>query len=1599
MTPRVFPPALLVLIIALLALPATANEIFSGRIDADDYLWTRGADGAYRLEFKHGRPLNVTDQPDLPARDLLLAIPADWHVVDVRVEPLRVRTEALPGRLQRADPLLASDDGTRRVEDLQPADGVFPATWGRFGGVQTWRGYRLLSVNLHPFRVREGADGGRLEVLESYAVHAVLGSEAGSEPPLGRERLLPGEGEAVARELAAIVDNPERLDVARPAVGQEMSKTGAPFQPAPMPDVDGSEVSYLVLTTEALAGEFQRLADHRTRQGLPATVVTLEWVQANQRQGADLAETIRYFLQDAYAKWGLEYLLIGGDTDVVPTRTVRSTFYPYGGHTDIPTDLYYGALDGTWAGDGDGWYAEPYVSATNPGDLADMAPEIAVGRAPVRDALGARQFVDKVIAYETAAAGSDWPNRMLYAAEVLFPSDYETNDPITLDGASFAEVLIQEYQIPCTDMEYVRMYESWADTNVSYPPGPVPLTRAALIDSLNTGHYGQVSQFGHGHFFNMSVGDANFTVADAAALTNDNSFLLFAINCASGAFDVSCLLERFVQNPHGGAIMSVGAAREAFPSSSFAYQEYTYDGMWCGGNPNLVRSLNAARLAYIGNTQRNTVDRWTQLNVVVIGDPALQIWDRAPMAPAIAAPTQLSTGEQSLAINVTAGGAPVEGALVCARKDGETYAYGTTDAGGDVQLIVIPASEGTLELTVSGQGVARTSTSIPVAGSEAYLSLTGWTVDDSSGNGNGNAVAEAGELVELTLAFEDLGGGGATGLTATVSSTHPDINVFVGTVALDDCAPGGTTTATEAVVAVLQSSCPDGTSIPLRVTVNDDQAREWVSNATLEVVAPEPRIVRLEIDDQTHGDGDGVVEDGERIVLTPVIKNFGGGRLDRMTVDLVDAVDGVTVYAGSVVLDAAGPLQETSILTGEISLALADALVASPARLVLTDNYGRVFDQDLEFQTVIPPTLPTLDATQAEDTIVLRWAPVTDEIIGYNVYRATEPGGEYVKANTDLIEGVAYFADRGLDQLTEYWYKITAVDRHLMESAASPATMQSTMPPELENFPLPFAVQTSGHPAVGDLDGDGDLEIVLGSDELYVWHHDGNELLDGDGDGQSNGPFTGLSGEFGPAGITLAEIDGEPGLEIIASERVTQARIIIYKEDGSILPGWPRNLRSSWNWATPTVGDVDGDGDPEIIVHDLAGRIFVWHHDGQELRDGDDNPATDGVFLDRPGSWPLSSPALLDVDGDGKRDIIWGTKVWDGTNKLLAYRYDGTEARGFPYETGSGVIQCSPAVADLDRDGEMEIIFFTLNNQLIVLRSNGQLYPGFPVQHSAPWDDSAGPSPAVGNFDADDHYEIVWPVNAGTTRMDLLIVDTDVAGGTSGDILPGWPVQLPANSEGSPVVGDLNGDGLADIVQPIGSDETDTPDLITAFDAAGQPLAGFPIALGGHCRSTPVICDLEGDGDVDLVYGSWDLELHVWDLPGAYDADLVPWATFQGNMQRDGVLSTVSVVGVPEAEELPEAFTVLPPYPNPFNPTTTLRLYVAPGSDQRLDLAVFDLRGRLVRQLHSGRAEAGWREFTWDGRDDGGRGQASGVYFVRARQAHDAETFKLTLVK
>jgi hypothetical protein len=111
-----------------------------------------------------------------------------------------------------------------------------------------------------------------------------------------------------------------------------------------------------------------------------------------------------------------------------------------------------------------------------------------------------------------------------------------------------------------------------------------------------------------------------------------------------------------------------------------------------------------------------------------------------------------------------------------------------------------------------------------------------------------------------------------------------------------------------------------------------------------------------------------------------------------------------------------------------------------------------------------------------------------------------------------------------------------------------------------------------------------------------------------------------------------------------------------------------------------------------------------------------------------------------------------------------------------------------------------------------------------------------------------------------------------------------------------------------------------------------------------------------------------------------------------------GILTIDTVTAVnDDAGALPKATIIAAIYPNPFNPRTTIEFELAEAG--QIELAIYDVSGRLVRAMDSSSRSAGRYQATWDGQDDAGRAVPSGTYFCRLNTAQGSQTKKLTLAR
>jgi subtilisin-like proprotein convertase family protein len=196
------------------------------------------------------------------------------------------------------------------------------------------------------------------------------------------------------------------------------------------------------------------------------------------------------------------------------------------------------------------------------------------------------------------------------------------------------------------------------------------------------------------------------------------------------------------------------------------------------------------------------------------------------------------------------------------------------------------------------------------------------------------------------------------------------------------------------------------------------------------------------------------------------------------------------------------------------------------------------------------------------------------------------------------------------------------------------------------------------------------------------------------------------------------------------------------------------------------------------------------------------------------------------------------------------------------------------------------------------------------------------------------------------------------------------------------------------------------------LDITHTYIGDLEVTLSSPCQTTVVLHNRGGgssddiygwypdelapDGDLDqfvglTMAGEWTLE--VTDNAGGDTGTINEWCM---RITHDTVVS-VDDPGVPGGSEIPVVFKAYDNYPNPFNPMTNIK-FDLPRSGH-VELAVYDLAGRLVRELVNEDLGAATHTVRWDGTDQSGRRQASGVYYYRLVTDERTVTKKMTLVK
>ncbi len=1456
----------------------------------------------------------------------------------------------------------------------------FPDAAGEPGGLGIQRGTALQSVILWP--VSWDPLSGSVTLRTRIAVEI----ETGPGAPLAgivRPRRTDAASESRFLDMQrSLVLNPEDLPEPRPVPRLRSLDSGAtPWSPRFRPSVDGSPVDMVIITSDLMAPEFQKLADWKTQRGILTVVRTISWIHDNYPNGVDQQETIRRFIADAVTNWGTEWVLLGGDSDVIPVRYARTLYF---GGESIPADMYYQCLDGNWNGDGDATFGEAYVNANSTGDSCDLWPEVWLGRAAVSDSLGAATFVSKSILYEKTPTPG-YLNRAMIMAEVLFPQNFTPGDSIIFDGATIAE---QAWNYFPAGMTKTRLYEN-------APPfaglGAIVEDKPTVIAHVNAG-YGIVQHIGHGYVNSMAVGAGGLTLdnSDAGAFTNGTkTCVLYSINCTSAAIDFNCIGEEWLRNPQGGAVANVGSTRFDFPGTGIGYQNEFYYSLFQTNRPTLGEAFALSKTPFAGLSTRDSEHRWTQFSQILLGDPSLQVWTGEPVALSVSHPPLLTLGVDSVVVTVTRLGSPVDSARVCLVKTDDDYETMLTNAQGQAVVPFRPDRPGIAVLTVTAPSSVPYQDSLGVVAPPApHLFASGTVVDDTNppSIGNADSILDLDETAILLPTLRNEGTASATGITAVLSSPDPNITVLDANASYPNLAPGQSAAPTDGFLVFVSGPLVDRYETTLSLTIN---AAGYSRTEPFVVMVGAPLMERYQliVSDVGVGNGNGIIEAGENQNLTLKVRNNGRGAVLNL-VGKLRSLGAHTVIVDSVA--TYGNVQSDSVATPDpFVFRFTDSDPTHPMRFILQRQGQDVMSFDIN---VVKPDVPGQPAGGGKaSSIALTWTPVgSADLLGYVVYRSLSPGGPFQRINAFADSRMAYYNDEFLPPLTRFYYRVASIDSSGNESAQSSTAGATTTLPLSSGFPIPLSGATSSSPTFSFFNGDTIPEIVCGSNELVVVSGNGEELIDGDGDSRTHGVFSqsGFSNFWSPP--SSADIDRD-GVIDVCSAGWSNGMLYVFDGQSTPKPGFPVNVNVGGSsqprtWSAPALVDVDGDSLMEIFINSGA-HTYAYRLDGTEFVDGDNNPATTGVFAVLNAGNNYATPVITDLDNNGIPEVIIASR----DTKLYVKRLDGTNYPGFPV-TYSGDMTATPAIGDLDKDGLPEIVFGTSDNKLHAININKVSPPGWPKGVNLNQDLDS--SPALGDLDGDGFLDVAICAGNGTVY---------VFKGQNGAILPGWPVIIYDSSglkisiRSSPALANVDADPDIEVV--FGGQDGN----VYAYKINGQPALGFPIKTDNVVEGGPLVWDLDADGLTEVCVQGFDQKLYMWDTPAQFTPESCPWPMFAHDSRRTSVYGSpvFIVTGVPEAERRPGPTAFLAQnQPNPFSPRTTIR-YSLPASDvnRPVELSVFDIGGRLVRQLVAADQPPGEYSVVWDGVDGRGSRVGAGVYFYRLVVDGEAQTRKLVMAR
>jgi len=780
--------------------------------------------------------------PELPILPVQIVIPAGEEAVSVEVSYQAAETiNGIFNVYPRQKPYPISYEG--EVSFIEPANEVysknefFPAELVSEVTTQYLRGHSIALFDISP--VQYNPVSKELQYFSSITISIETKQTADA---LSSFQKFYRDDKSTQDRVKQLVNNPEEVS-SYPASNRNREIV----------------YDYVIITNSTYETDFADFIEFKIGQGYNVFLKTTNDIYS-EYTGSDNGDKIRNFIIDAYETLGAEYILLGGDTAIIPHRGFWVDSYGTEDY-NLPSDLYYSGLDRVGTGSGPDWNTNSNNKWGEHSE-ADYYSEVYIGRISAENSSEFSAAINKQIMYQSSPVVADLEKALMVGEEL--------NDSPQTNGGDYKDEIVNggyyngysTAGIP-NNFEIASLYDRdgyWGDNQ--------------LFNEMNSG-LNLLNHLGHSNvdynmkLYNSSVTNSNITVNGV----NHNYFIIYSQGCLPAAFEQNCIAEKFTTIDNGCAVF-VGNTRYGWympggtNSSSQLFDREFFDALF-GEDITQVGPMNADSKEDNVAQCSDPNMRWVYYELTLFGDPSLDVWTEIPEDIVAIFPPSIQMGTTEVTFQTNAPNARF--GLI---QNGELIGNGTADVNGDaiIEFFEPVITPELISVSIIAHNRNNFSSNLVVVSNEPYVIFESYDINDQTGNGN--SLPDFAENITFDISLQNVGNQTATGVTAVLSTENAYIDIVNDSCTYGDMSAQEVVSITDAFEIEIADDIPDQQNVVFTIVASGVDQDDWTSDFALTVNAPEISSDTFTVSDGS-GNNNGIIDPGEDADLIVSVDNLG----------------------------------------------------------------------------------------------------------------------------------------------------------------------------------------------------------------------------------------------------------------------------------------------------------------------------------------------------------------------------------------------------------------------------------------------------------------------------------------------------------------------------------------------------------------------------------------------------------------------------------------------------------------------------------------------------------------------------------------------------